>query len=85
MLLKNKNVIKIKKGNKKIITIYGKSYLDSLNINVPGDPSSAAFFIALTLLRRDSKILIKDVGLNPTRIGFTIYLRDMVQKLNLKT
>ena len=84
MLLKNKNVIKIKKGSKKIITIYGKNHLDSLKLNVPGDPSSAAFFIALTLLRRDSKILIKDVGLNPTRIGFYNLLKKYGARIKFK-
>ena len=51
---------------------------------MPGDPSSAAFFIALTLLRRDSKILIKDVGLNPTRIGFYNLLKRHGAKIKFK-
>ena len=37
---------------------------------VPGDPSSAAFFTALTLLNKNSSLLIKNVCLNETRIGF---------------
>ena len=37
---------------------------------MPGDPSSAAFFTALTLLKENSVLKIKNVGLNPTRIGF---------------
>ena len=45
MLLNNPKVIRIKK--KKIRTIYikGKQYLNNFNINVPGDPSSAAFLV----------------------------------------
>jgi len=70
MLIKNSQAIKIKKGRKKLIKIYGKKYLNRINIDVPGDPSSAAFFVALTLLSKNSSLKIKNVGLNPTRIGF---------------
>jgi len=70
MLIKNTNVINITNGKRKIIKICGKKYLSPININVPGDASSAAFFTALTLLNDRSSIKIKNVGLNPTRIGF---------------
>ena len=70
MLLNNHKVIKIKKTNPKNILVSGKKYLNPVNVSVPGDPSSAAFFVALTLLNKNSKIKIKNVGLNPTRIGF---------------
>jgi len=70
MLIKNSQAIKIKKGKKKLIKIYGKKYLNRINVDVPGDPSSAAFFVALTLLNNNSSLKIKNVGLNPTRIGF---------------
>ena len=70
MLIKNPQAIKIEKGKKKTIKVFGKKYLNSINFDVPGDPSSAAFFTALTLLNKDSLLKIKNVGLNPTRIGF---------------
>jgi len=70
MLIKNSQVIKIKKGKKRTIKIFGKKHLNPININVPGDPSSAAFFVALTLLNKNSSLKIRNVGLNPTRIGF---------------
>ena len=70
MLAENPQTIKIKKGKKKIIKIFGKKHLNPINISVPGDPSSAAFFTALTLLNKNSSLRIKNVGLNPTRIGF---------------
>jgi len=70
ILIKNSQTIKIKKGRKKLIKIYGKKYLNRINIDVPGDPSSAAFFVALTLLSNNSSLKIKNVCLNPTRIGF---------------
>ena len=69
-LSKNNQAIKIKNEKKKIIKIFGKKYLKPINIDVPGDPSSAAFFTALTLLNKKSNLKIKNVGLNPTRIGF---------------
>jgi|TARA_B100001059_G_scaffold157760_1_gene157378 3-phosphoshikimate 1-carboxyvinyltransferase len=87
MLFNNKQSIKIINSKKKIIKVFGKKYLNSININVPGDPSSAAFFTALTLLNKNSKIEIKNVGLNPTRIGFYKLLKKQGAKIkfcNLK-
>ena len=81
LLLKNKKVIKIKKGKKKIIEVMGKKFLQHININVSGDPSSAAFFTTLTLLNKNSLIKIKNVGLNPTRIGFFNILKRQNAKI----
>ena len=53
MLLNSPQVIKINKN--KTIKVFGKNYLNPINIVVPGDPSSAAFFTALTLLNKNSK------------------------------
>jgi 3-phosphoshikimate 1-carboxyvinyltransferase len=46
-------------------------------IKVPGDFSSASFFIVAALLSEDSRIIIKNVGLNPTRTGLISILRLM--------
>ena len=46
-------------------------------ITVPGDFSSASFLILATLMAKDSEILIKNVGLNPTRTGFLKILQMM--------
>ncbi|MBR1754812.1 3-phosphoshikimate 1-carboxyvinyltransferase [bacterium] len=62
----NKNEIKIK-----------KSVLSPKNISVVGDFSSAAFFIAAGLVIPNSEIIIKNVGLNPTRTGFLSILKNM--------
>ena len=59
MLLKNKNVIKIKSDIRKIIKIFGKQQLTKLDVTVPGDPSSAAFFAALTLLKKIQTLKLK--------------------------
>lgn len=87
LLNKNKHVIKIKKGKKKLIKISGRKYLNPISVNVSGDPSSAAFFVTLTLLNLKSSIKIKNIGLNPTRIGFYRILKAHNAKIkfvNLK-
>ena len=84
MLLNNPHIISVQEKQKKIIKIFGKKYLNSINIEVPGDPSSAAFFSALTLLKENSILKIKDVGLNKTRIGFYQILKKQGAKIKFK-
>tara|TARA_B100000767_G_scaffold151795_1_gene142872 strand:- start:3894 stop:5252 length:1359 start_codon:yes stop_codon:yes gene_type:complete len=83
LLLKTSKILKIKKNKKKqnLIKIYGKGYLNALKINVGGDPSSAAFFTALTLLTPNASLKIKHVGLNPRRIGFYKLLKKNGAKI----
>lgn len=50
-------------------TIWPEPDLAGQKVNVPGDISSAAYFIAAGLLVPDSELLIKNVGINPTRDG----------------
>lgn len=50
-------------------TIEPEPHLEGQSIQVPGDISSAAYFIALGLISPSSEILIKNVGINPTRNG----------------
>ncbi len=84
MLLKNFNVIKINNSKKRAIKIFGKKQLSPIKIKVPNDPSSAAFFSALTLLNQNSSLVIKNVGLNPTRIGFYKLLKSQGAKIKFK-
>jgi 3-phosphoshikimate 1-carboxyvinyltransferase len=84
MLLNNAQSIKITNGKKRIIIVSGKKFLNPININVPGDPSSAAFFTALTLLNNNSSLKIKNVCLNPTRIGFYKLLKNHRAKIKFK-
>ena len=56
MLAKKKNVIQINR-KKWTIDIIGKKFLEPVNVTVPGYPSSAAFFTALTLLNSNSSII----------------------------
>ena len=49
-----------------------------------GDPSSAAFFCALTLLKKNSSLKILNVGLNARRIGFYQLLKNQGAKIKFK-
>ena len=52
--------------------------LNGINaLTIPGDLSSASFLILASLIAKDSQIIIKNVGLNPTRIGFLKILQMM--------
>ena len=84
LLSKNIQSIKIFKGKNKIIKVFGKKFLKPLDVVVPGDPSSAAFFVALTILNKNSYLKIKNVGLNPTRIGFYDLLKKHGAKIKFK-
>jgi len=59
------------------ITLRGGTGLSSLDIVVPGDISSAAYFIAAACLVPGSDVVIEGVGVNPTRTGFLDALREM--------
>ena len=77
--------IKVKKTkNKKVISIFGKTPIDAKDISVPGDISSAAFMIILALISKNSKVIIKNVLLNPTRTGILDVLKKMKAKIKIK-
>jgi len=59
------------------ITASGGSELIGRDVEVPGDFSSAAFFIAAALLVKGAEIVVRDCGLNPTRTGFLDVIRRM--------
>ncbi|MFN2100422.1 3-phosphoshikimate 1-carboxyvinyltransferase [Altererythrobacter sp. MF3-039] len=61
----------------RIISIRGEADFTPQDITVPGDPSSAAFFIVAALLTEGSDLVIENVGLNPTRAGLIEVLRQM--------
>ncbi|WP_374412382.1 3-phosphoshikimate 1-carboxyvinyltransferase [Novosphingobium colocasiae] len=69
----------------RIITIRGEAELKPQTIEVPGDPSSAAFFIVAALVVEGSEVLIENVGMNATRAGIVTVLRQMgghIEELN---
>ena len=61
----------------RVISIVGEAELRPQSIVVPGDPSSAAFWLVAGSIVPGSDILIADVGLNPTRTGLITVLRMM--------
>lgn len=77
--------VEIAADGARIITIRGEADLRPQVIDVPGDPSSAAFFIVAALLVPGSDLLIENVGLNPTRAALVTVLRQMggrIEELN---
>ncbi len=83
-----KNVLKVPiklKYQKKydLIEVEGKNEIKPFNYKIPGDISSAAFFIVLTLLSKNSKLTLKDININPSRIGIIKILNIMGAKIKL--
>ena len=77
--------LKIRKTKKyDFIKIKGVKKIKSLNYNIPGDISSSAFFIVLTILSKKSKILIKNINVNSSRTGLIEILKKMGAKINIK-
>ena len=76
-----------KKKNYDLIKIKGKRKIPALNYKIPSDISSCAFFIVLTILSKNSKLKIRNVNINPTRVGILHILNMMgvkIRKTNLR-
>ncbi|WP_028411080.1 3-phosphoshikimate 1-carboxyvinyltransferase [Bacillus sp. 123MFChir2] len=69
--------------DKLTVSLQGGQKLSSTNIEVPGDISSAAFFLAAGTIVLNSKIVLKNVGLNPTRTGILDVLSQMGANLSI--
>ena len=67
-----------------IIKIKGGYQFNGFNYKIPSDISSSAFFIVLTLLAEKSKLTIKNVNINPSRIGVVTILKKMGAKISFK-
>ena len=73
---------KIKRFKKNdYIEILGQKNFKSFSYKIPGDISSSAFFIVLTLLSKNSQIVIKNININDTRIGIVKILNKMNAKI----
>lgn len=64
-------------NGERVIRIRGEAEFRPCTIDVPGDPSSAAFFIVAALIVPGSEVTIENVGLNATRAGLIEVLRQM--------
>ncbi|MDQ0350853.1 3-phosphoshikimate 1-carboxyvinyltransferase [Alkalibacillus filiformis] len=65
------------------IKIIGKQTLKSAKITVPGDISSAAFWVAAAVITPGSHLVLEQVGVNPTRMGFVDVLKRMGAKITV--
>ena len=77
----------IKRNQYDIIKVTGKHKIRTLNYKIPSDISSAAFFIVLTALTKNSKIKILNVNINPSRLGIFYILKLMgikISKMNTR-
>jgi len=68
--------VKIERRNS-VIQVFPQEKIEAKSFNLPGDPSSAAFLIAAALMIPGSRLIIRNIGLNPTRIGFIECLKQM--------
>lgn len=66
------------------ITVKPTNDLTAFNVDVPGDISSAAFFLVLGAIMPNSQITVTNVGINPTRTGIIDVLKDMGADITLE-
>lgn len=74
-------------GNLRSISLTGPAELHGTHVDVPGDPSSAAFAIVAALLAPEGEVLVRNVALNPLRTGLLQTLAEMggdIEKCNLR-
>ncbi|MBB3360337.1 3-phosphoshikimate 1-carboxyvinyltransferase [Novosphingobium sp. BK486] len=69
--------VEIASDGARVIRLVGEAELKPQAITVPGDPSSAAFFVVAALIAPGSDLVIENVGLNPTRAALFDVLRLM--------
>ena len=72
----------------RVVSVYGPAALEARELTVPGDLSSAAFFLVAALMSKDADLTIHGVGLNPTRselIDFLVGIGGNVKILDLKS
>ena len=65
----------VKEGN--AIKVRGNQDLKGTEVYVPGDISSAAFFMVAAAITENSEVVLKNVGLNPTRTGIIEVMQNM--------
>ena len=85
LLFKKINIpIKLKSSKNYDFIEIKSSNFSGFNYKLPGDISSSAFFIVLTLLSKNSNLVIKNVNINPSRIGVITILNKMGAKIKFK-
>ena len=76
--------VKVKRKKRGRIRMKGSQRLNACRIEVPADLSSAAFVMLATLIAEDAEVLIKNVGVNPTRTGVIDILQSMGASITLE-
>ncbi len=77
--------IKVKTGKVyDLIKIDGKKKINAFDYKIPSDISSCAFFIVLTALSQNSKLVLKNVNVNSSRVGVIKILKMMGVQIDLK-
>ncbi|MDO5328505.1 MAG: 3-phosphoshikimate 1-carboxyvinyltransferase [Coriobacteriia bacterium] len=66
------------------VSVTGPSQLKAVDINIPGDVSSAAYYLTAAALVPGSKITIENVGINETRLGFVKALERMGARIEIE-
>lgn len=66
-----------------VVSLQGGQTLQGTTVHVPGDISSAAFFLAAGAIAKDAEITLKNVGINPTRDGMLEVMRAMGADITL--
>ena len=74
----------VERDGSRFITVAGDGELEGRSVNVPGDPSSAAFLVSAALIVPGSEIAIEGVLVNPTRTGFYVTLAEMGADLQFR-
>ncbi len=74
----------VKKKNYDLIKIKKMKKIRRLNYNIPSDISSSAFFLVLTALNNNCELTIKNVNINPSRIGIITILKRMGVKIRFR-
>jgi 3-phosphoshikimate 1-carboxyvinyltransferase len=75
--------VEIDRDGARVIRLTGQPELIAQTITVPGDPSSAAFFVVAALIVPGSDLVVENVGLNPTRAALFDVLRQMGGRIDV--
>ncbi|MGI9345382.1 MAG: 3-phosphoshikimate 1-carboxyvinyltransferase [Gammaproteobacteria bacterium] len=84
LLLRAQNQLRFSGSDQNIVCVKGGSVIKPLDLDVPADPSSAAFPMLAAALRPGSELVLSAVGVNATRMGFFNAMSRMGAQLNLK-
>lgn len=77
-------LVRTERGQGHVVSLTGPVALRGIDLDVPADFSSAAFFLVAAAIGAPDGLLIRNVGVNPTRIGLISILRAMGAEIELR-